>query len=144
MTFDWDSIKAPPDSIEPLEAKHVSKQHYADQLSEPGHSFTSHDRVAHEDLKQDGYCLGNALKCFLHHPPPKVIYAVQRHNRTQVQWQALLEEAFHLEDVAKNETSTAHQFVHSFPTSELPGWLSRVLYTPTIGMCCKARPVRSG
>ncbi|XP_041957635.1 G-protein coupled receptor-associated protein LMBRD2a [Alosa sapidissima] len=62
----------------------------------------------------------------------QVIYAVQRHNRTQVQWQALLEEAFHLEDVAKNETSAAHQFVHSFPSSEPPGWLSRVLYTPTI------------
>ncbi|XP_062398927.1 G-protein coupled receptor-associated protein LMBRD2a [Sardina pilchardus] len=62
----------------------------------------------------------------------QVIYAVQRHNRTQVQWQALLEEAFHLEDVAKNETSATHQFVHSFPSSEPPGWLSRVLYTPTI------------
>ncbi|KAL2091756.1 hypothetical protein ACEWY4_011554 [Coilia grayii] len=62
----------------------------------------------------------------------QVIYAVQRHNRTQVQWQMLLEEAFHLEDVAKNEVSAAHQFVHSFPSTEPPGWLSRYLYTPTV------------
>lgn len=62
----------------------------------------------------------------------QVIYAVQRHNRTQVQWQMLLEEAFHLEDVAKNETSAARQFVHSFPSSEPPGWLTRCLYTPTV------------
>ncbi|XP_012684125.1 G-protein coupled receptor-associated protein LMBRD2a [Clupea harengus] len=62
----------------------------------------------------------------------QVIYAVQRHNRTQVQWQMLLEEAVHLEDVAKNEASVAHQFVHSFPSSEPPGWISRYFYTPTI------------
>ncbi|KAI4887818.1 hypothetical protein NFI96_005377 [Prochilodus magdalenae] len=61
----------------------------------------------------------------------QVIYAVQRHNRTQVQWQILLDEAFHLEDVAKNETSPAHQFIHSFPSSQPSGWFSRYVYTPT-------------
>ncbi|KAI4790505.1 hypothetical protein KUCAC02_034586 [Chaenocephalus aceratus] len=50
----------------------------------------------------------------------QVIYAVQRHNRTQVQWQILLQQALHLEDVAKNESSSAHQFLHSFPSSEPP------------------------
>ncbi|XP_073696555.1 G-protein coupled receptor-associated protein LMBRD2a [Garra rufa] len=62
----------------------------------------------------------------------QVIYAVQRHNRTQVQWQILLDEALHLEDVAKNETSATHQFVHSFPSAEPPGWISKYLYTPTV------------
>ncbi|XP_051552333.1 G-protein coupled receptor-associated protein LMBRD2B-like isoform X2 [Myxocyprinus asiaticus] len=62
----------------------------------------------------------------------KVIYAVQRHNRTQVQWQILLDEAFHLEDVAKNETSSTHQFIRSFPSAEPPGWNSKYLYTPTV------------
>lgn len=63
----------------------------------------------------------------------KVIYAVQRHNRTRVQWQILLQQAIHLEDVAKNETSSTHQFVHSFPSSEPAGWFSRYIYTPTVG-----------
>ncbi|XP_068423085.1 G-protein coupled receptor-associated protein LMBRD2B isoform X2 [Clinocottus analis] len=62
----------------------------------------------------------------------QVIYAVQRHNRTRVQWQILLQQAIHLEDVAKNETSTTHQFVHSFPSSEPAGWFSRYVYTPTV------------
>uniref|UniRef100_A0A668AC96 LMBR1 domain containing 2b n=1 Tax=Myripristis murdjan TaxID=586833 RepID=A0A668AC96_9TELE len=62
----------------------------------------------------------------------QVIYAVQRHNRTRVQWQILLQQAIHLEDVAKNETSSTHQFVHSFPSAEPPGWFSRYLYTPTV------------
>lgn len=63
----------------------------------------------------------------------QVIYAVQRHNRTRVQWQILLQQAIHLEDVAKNETSSTHQFVHSFPSSEAAGWFSRYIYTPTVG-----------
>lgn len=62
----------------------------------------------------------------------QVIYAVQRHNRTRVQWQILLQQAIHLEDVAKNQTSLSHQFVHSFPSSEPPGWFSRYVYTPTV------------
>lgn len=64
---------------------------------------------------------------------PQVIYAVQRHNRTRVQWQILLQQAIHLEDVAKNEISSSHQFVHSFPSSETAGWVSRYVYTPTVG-----------
>ncbi|KAK1788308.1 hypothetical protein P4O66_016748 [Electrophorus voltai] len=62
----------------------------------------------------------------------QVIYAVQRNNRTRVQWQILLDQAFHLEDVAKNETSLSHQFVHSFPTTEPAGWVNRYVYTPTV------------
>lgn len=62
----------------------------------------------------------------------QVIYAGQRHSQTQVQWAILLEEAFHLEDVCKNETSASHQFVHSFLSSQPPGWLGKYLYTPTI------------
>uniref|UniRef100_A0A4W6EMK4 LMBR1 domain containing 2b n=1 Tax=Lates calcarifer TaxID=8187 RepID=A0A4W6EMK4_LATCA len=62
----------------------------------------------------------------------QVIYAVQRHNRTRVQWQILLQQAIHLEDVAKNETSSTHQFVRSFPSSEPVGWISRYVYTPTV------------
>ncbi|XP_064792592.1 G-protein coupled receptor-associated protein LMBRD2B-like isoform X1 [Oncorhynchus masou masou] len=62
----------------------------------------------------------------------QVICAGQRHSQTQVQWAILLEEAFHLEDVCMNETSTSHQFVHSFLSSHPPGWLGKYLYTPTI------------
>uniref|UniRef100_A0A3B1JLE0 LMBR1 domain containing 2b n=1 Tax=Astyanax mexicanus TaxID=7994 RepID=A0A3B1JLE0_ASTMX len=62
----------------------------------------------------------------------QVIYAVQRHNRTRVQWQILLDQAFHLEDVAKNETSSSRQFVHSFAPTEPPNWFSRYIYTPTV------------
>lgn len=71
----------------------------------------------------------------------QVIYAVQRHNRTRVQWQILLQQAIHLEDVAKNETSSTHQFVHSFPSSEPAGWFSRYIYTPTVGGCNEITPV---
>ncbi|MEQ2188578.1 LMBR1 domain-containing protein 2-B [Goodea atripinnis] len=63
----------------------------------------------------------------------QVIYVVQRHNRTRVQWQILLQQAIHLEDVAKNETSLSHQFVHSFPSCEPAGWFCRYIYTPTVG-----------
>uniref|UniRef100_A0A8D3E5N2 LMBR1 domain-containing protein 2 n=1 Tax=Scophthalmus maximus TaxID=52904 RepID=A0A8D3E5N2_SCOMX len=64
----------------------------------------------------------------------QVIYAVQRHNRTRVQWQILLHQAIHLEDVAKNETSSTHQFVHSFPpaVAVASSWFSRYVYTPTV------------
>lgn len=62
-----------------------------------------------------------------------MIYAVQRHNRTRVQWQILLQQAVHLEDVAKNETSLSHQFVHSFQSAEPPGRFSHYVYTPTVG-----------
>ncbi|XP_057675085.1 G-protein coupled receptor-associated protein LMBRD2B isoform X2 [Corythoichthys intestinalis] len=62
----------------------------------------------------------------------QVIYAVQRHNRTRVQWHMLLQEAFHLEDVAKNESSSARRFVRSFPPPRPPGWICRTLYTPAV------------
>ncbi|XP_063817033.1 G-protein coupled receptor-associated protein LMBRD2 isoform X2 [Pseudophryne corroboree] len=61
----------------------------------------------------------------------QVIYAVQRHNRTQVQWHILLEQAFHLEDVAKNETSATKQFLHTFP-QESESWVTRHFYTSTV------------
>ncbi|XP_061603303.1 G-protein coupled receptor-associated protein LMBRD2B isoform X2 [Phyllopteryx taeniolatus] len=61
----------------------------------------------------------------------RVIYAVQRHKRTRVQWRMLLQEAFHLEDVAKNESSSTRRFVRGFPPAEPPGWLCRYVYTPT-------------
>ncbi|KAH0627883.1 hypothetical protein JD844_008430 [Phrynosoma platyrhinos] len=62
----------------------------------------------------------------------KVIYSVQRHRRTQVQWRILLEQAFYLEDVAKNETSATHQFVHTFQPQEPESKVTQYLYTPTI------------
>lgn len=58
---------------------------------------------------------------------------MQRHNRTHVQWQILLEQAFHLEDVAKNETSSSRQFVHGFALPEPVGWFRRYIYIPTVG-----------
>uniref|UniRef100_A0A673C1R5 Uncharacterized protein n=1 Tax=Sphaeramia orbicularis TaxID=375764 RepID=A0A673C1R5_9TELE len=73
----------------------------------------------------------------------QVIYAVQRHNRTRVQWQILLQQAIHLEDVAKNETSSTHQFVHSFPSSEPAGWFSRYIYTPTVEYYCYSLIIQS-
>lgn len=73
-----------------------------------------------------------------------MIYAVQRHNRTRVQWQMLLQQAIHLEDVAKNETSLNHQFVHSFPSSEPAGWFTRYVYTPTVGEFGQVFTVCSG
>lgn len=79
------------------------------------------------DDKQNSYPTERSLSK-LH---KQVIYAVQRHNRTRVQWQILLEQAFHLEDVAKNETSTSRQFVHSFAPPEPVGWFRRYIYTPT-------------
>ncbi|XP_057645612.1 G-protein coupled receptor-associated protein LMBRD2 isoform X2 [Chionomys nivalis] len=62
----------------------------------------------------------------------QVIYSVQRHRRTQVQWQILLEQAFYLEDVAKNETSATHQFVHTFQSPEPENRLIQYCYNPTV------------
>ncbi|KAK2506373.1 hypothetical protein MC885_015441 [Smutsia gigantea] len=61
----------------------------------------------------------------------QVIYSVQRHRRTQVQWQILLEQAFYLEDVAKNETSATRQFVHTFQSPELENRFVQYFYNPT-------------
>ncbi|XP_027133241.1 LMBR1 domain-containing protein 2-B [Larimichthys crocea] len=62
----------------------------------------------------------------------KVITAVQRHNQTQVQWSILLDEAFHLEDVAKSQSSSVRYFVHSLPSTHHQGWIHRFLYSPTV------------
>ncbi|XP_071468764.1 G-protein coupled receptor-associated protein LMBRD2 isoform X2 [Marmota flaviventris] len=62
----------------------------------------------------------------------QVIYSVQRHRRTQVQWQILLEQAFYLEDVAKNETSATHQFVHTFQSPEPENRFIQYFYNPTV------------
>nr|KAF6366383.1 LMBR1 domain containing 2 [Pipistrellus kuhlii] len=62
----------------------------------------------------------------------QVIYSVQRHRRTQVQWQILLEQAFYLEDVAKNETSATHQFVHTFQSPEPENRFVQYFYSPTV------------
>lgn len=59
----------------------------------------------------------------------KVITAVQRHNRIQVQWPILLRQAFHLEDVAKSKTSPVRYFMHSF--AQPPSRVHKFLYTPT-------------
>lgn len=63
-----------------------------------------------------------------------MIYSVQRHRRTQVQWQILLEQAFYLEDVAKNETSATRQFVHTFQSPEPENRFIQYFYNPTFGM----------
>ncbi|XP_043455792.1 G-protein coupled receptor-associated protein LMBRD2 isoform X1 [Prionailurus bengalensis] len=62
----------------------------------------------------------------------QVIYSVQRHRRTQVQWQILLEQAFYLEDVAKNETSATRQFVHTFQAPEPENKFLQYFYNPTV------------
>ncbi|XP_059772210.1 G-protein coupled receptor-associated protein LMBRD2 isoform X2 [Balaenoptera ricei] len=62
----------------------------------------------------------------------QVIYSVQRHRRTQVQWQILLEQAFYLEDVAKNETSATCQFVHTFQSPEPENRFIQYFYNPTV------------
>lgn len=62
----------------------------------------------------------------------KVITAVQKHNRIQVQWPILVNRAFHLEDVAKSRTSPVRYFMHGFGSGQSPGWIQRFLYTPKI------------
>lgn len=121
----------PQDLIESPKAKPVMVNNIMLLSSETEHGFIRHGRVAPEVVNTtDSVCVMHEGVFSIN----QVIYAVQRHNRTQVQWQMLLEEAVHLEDVAENEASVAHQFVHSFPSSEPPGWISRYFYTPTIGM----------
>uniref|UniRef100_A0A671VD36 LMBR1 domain containing 2a n=1 Tax=Sparus aurata TaxID=8175 RepID=A0A671VD36_SPAAU len=52
----------------------------------------------------------------------KVISAVHRHAQTQVQWSILTDEAFHLEDVAKSQSSPVRQLTHSFPSAHHHEW----------------------
>ncbi|XP_034398147.1 G-protein coupled receptor-associated protein LMBRD2B-like isoform X2 [Cyclopterus lumpus] len=61
----------------------------------------------------------------------KVISGVQRHGQTQVQWSILLDEAVHLEDVAKSQSSPVRHFIHSSPSAHR-GWIHRFIYTPTV------------
>ncbi|XP_070760585.1 G-protein coupled receptor-associated protein LMBRD2a [Enoplosus armatus] len=61
----------------------------------------------------------------------KVISAVQRHGQTQVQWSILLDEAFHLEDVAKSQSSPIRHFIHSFASAHHHGWIHR-FYSPAV------------
>lgn len=51
-----------------------------------------------------------------------------------MQWQILLEQAFYLEDVAKNETSATCQFVHTFQSPEPENRFIQYFYNPTVGM----------
>ncbi|KAK5909845.1 hypothetical protein CesoFtcFv8_003738 [Champsocephalus esox] len=62
----------------------------------------------------------------------KVISAVQRQGQTLVKWSILLEQAFHLEDVAKSQSSPLRHFTHSFPSEQNHGWVRRFIYTPTV------------
>ncbi len=63
----------------------------------------------------------------------QVISAVQRQGQTQVRWAILLEEAFHLEDVSKSQSSPVRQFIHSFPSAHQHSWIQRFIYSPTVG-----------
>ncbi|XP_070689553.1 G-protein coupled receptor-associated protein LMBRD2B-like isoform X2 [Pempheris klunzingeri] len=65
------------------------------------------------------------------HLHKKVISAVQRHSRTLVQWSILVEEAIHLEDVAKSQSSSVRRFIHSFPSAHHHGWIHRLIFSPT-------------
>ncbi|KAI4789408.1 hypothetical protein KUCAC02_035262, partial [Chaenocephalus aceratus] len=60
----------------------------------------------------------------------QVIYAVQRHNRTQVQWQILPPAGPALGGRGQEREQFRPQFLH-FPSSEPPSWVGRYLYTPT-------------
>nr|XP_043881826.1 G-protein coupled receptor-associated protein LMBRD2B-like [Solea senegalensis] len=62
----------------------------------------------------------------------KVISAVQRQSQTRVQWSILLDQAFHLEDVAKSQSSPVKHFFHSFPSTHGHSWIRRFIYTPTV------------
>ncbi|CAL8249328.1 unnamed protein product [Merluccius merluccius] len=62
----------------------------------------------------------------------RVITAVQRQRQTQVQWSILLEQAVHLEDVAKSQGSPLRQLVHSFPSAQQATPLRRFIYTPVV------------
>ncbi|KAJ7994319.1 hypothetical protein DPEC_G00264640 [Dallia pectoralis] len=62
----------------------------------------------------------------------QVINARQRQSQTLVQWEILLEEVFHLEDVQRNQTSPTRQFVHSFTSGQSPSCLGKYLYTSTV------------
>ncbi|XP_056140257.1 G-protein coupled receptor-associated protein LMBRD2B-like isoform X2 [Lampris incognitus] len=93
-----------------------------------------------ERLERDVESNGDDVDNQQNDPPTKrslvklhkqVITAVQRQNQIQVQWSILLDQAFHLEDVAKCQSSPTHQFMHSFPSTLHHSWLRRFIYTRT-------------
>lgn len=66
-------------------------------------------------------------------PDFQVISAVQRQSQTRVQWSILLDEALHLEDVAKSQNCSRRHFTHSFPSELRLSWIQRLVCTPTVG-----------
>ena len=56
---------------------------------------------------------------------------MQAAQRTEVQWEMLMDEAFDLEDVAQNERSSSKRFIRS--TGSYEG-LCKWFCTPTTGM----------
>jgi hypothetical protein len=60
----------------------------------------------------------------------KVIKTTQTYTRTQVQWAALTEKAFDLEDIEKNESSASRSFQRSYG---LYTGTCATCYTPTVG-----------
>lgn len=72
----------------------------------------------------------------------QVISAVQRHSQTRVQWSIVLDEAFHLEDVATSQNCSGRYFTHSFPSDRRLGWLQQRIWTPTVGEFSRWQPTR--
>uniref|UniRef100_A0A8C5C877 LMBR1 domain containing 2a n=1 Tax=Gadus morhua TaxID=8049 RepID=A0A8C5C877_GADMO len=66
----------------------------------------------------------------IHYPLRNTCIHMQR--QSQVQWSILLEQAVHLEDVAKSQGGPLRQVVHSFPSAQHATPLRRFIYTPTI------------
>uniref|UniRef100_A0A3P8VUL9 LMBR1 domain containing 2a n=1 Tax=Cynoglossus semilaevis TaxID=244447 RepID=A0A3P8VUL9_CYNSE len=73
----------------------------------------------------------------------KVISAEQRQSQTQVQWVILLEQTFHLEDVAKSQNSPVLHFNHSFPSTRSHNWIHQFIYTPSVGELTHYIPIHS-
>uniref|UniRef100_A0A3Q3FBH5 LMBR1 domain containing 2 n=1 Tax=Labrus bergylta TaxID=56723 RepID=A0A3Q3FBH5_9LABR len=57
---------------------------------------------------------------------------IKRYRQAQVQWPILLDQAFHLEDVAKSQLSPVRHFTHSFPSEQHHGWIHRFIFTPAV------------
>ena len=60
----------------------------------------------------------------------KVIKTTQTYRRTQVQWAALVDKAFELEDIAQNEVNPSRTFRRTYGTYEGP---LQACYSPSIG-----------
>ena len=66
----------------------------------------------------------------------KVIKTTQTYRRTQVQWAALVEKAFDLEDIAENEVSTRRTFHRTYGSYD---GMFKSCYSSTLGK--QAKPV---